>query len=97
MATHACAQSPAQPTGQAAATSLTAAGSAPRSPPVTAPPTATTSVTANVTAHVGAPRPASGRTTVTAAGSVIILVDGIVANASIAQIHPPAPGFVYER
>ena len=35
--------------------------------------------------------------TVTAAGSVIILTDGIVANARIAHIQPPAPGFVYER
>lgn len=34
---------------------------------------------------------------VTAAGSVIILADGIVANATMAQILPPAPGFVYER
>jgi hypothetical protein len=34
---------------------------------------------------------------VTAAGSVIILSDGIVANAAMAQIQPPAPGFVYER
>ena len=35
--------------------------------------------------------------TISAAGSVILLSDGIVANASIAQIQPPAPGFVYER
>jgi len=34
---------------------------------------------------------------VNAAGSVIILADGIVANATMAQILPPAPGFVYER
>lgn len=34
---------------------------------------------------------------VTAAGSVIVLADGIVANARIAQVLPPAPGFVYER
>jgi len=36
-------------------------------------------------------------TTVTAAGSVIILADGIVANAAMAQIEPPAEGFVYEQ
>jgi hypothetical protein len=35
--------------------------------------------------------------TVTAAGSVIVLADGIVANAILAQIQPPADGFVYER
>lgn len=34
--------------------------------------------------------------TITAAGSVIVLADGIVANAASAQILPPAPGFVYE-
>lgn len=36
-------------------------------------------------------------TTVQAAGSVIVLADGIVANATMAQIAPPAPGFEYER
>lgn len=36
-------------------------------------------------------------TRVTAAGSVLILADGIVANARTAQVLPPAPGFVYER
>ncbi len=35
--------------------------------------------------------------TVTAAGSVIVLADGIVANAILAQVQPPADGFVYER
>jgi hypothetical protein len=35
--------------------------------------------------------------TIAAAGSLIVLRDGIVANASLAQILPPAPGFVYER
>jgi hypothetical protein len=28
---------------------------------------------------------------------VIVLADGIVANATITQIHAPAPWFVYER
>jgi arginine/ornithine N-succinyltransferase beta subunit len=36
-------------------------------------------------------------TMVTAAGSVLILSDGIVAGAVMAQIQAPAPGFVYER
>lgn len=36
-------------------------------------------------------------TVVQAAGSVIVLADGIVANAAVAQIQPPAEGFVYER
>lgn len=35
--------------------------------------------------------------TFTAAGSVIVLADGIVANATMAQIQPPADGFAYER
>jgi hypothetical protein len=35
--------------------------------------------------------------TITAAGSVLVLADGIVANAVAAQIQPPAQGFVYER
>lgn len=34
---------------------------------------------------------------ITAAGSVILLADGTVARAQMAQIVPPAPGFVYER
>jgi predicted lipid-binding transport protein (Tim44 family) len=49
-----------------------------------------------LTAAANAANPASV-TTVTAAGSVIVLSDGIVANATMAQIQPPAPGFVYER
>lgn len=36
-------------------------------------------------------------TTVHAAGSVLLLADGIVADAHIAPLAPPAPGFVYER
>jgi hypothetical protein len=35
--------------------------------------------------------------TIAAAGSLIVLRDGVVANANLAQIQPPAPGFVYER
>lgn len=41
--------------------------------------------------------PASASTSFTAAGSVIVLADGIVANAAMAQIQPPADGFAYER
>jgi hypothetical protein len=33
---------------------------------------------------------------VTAAGSLLILAEGIVANARFAQVQPPAPGFVYD-
>ena len=40
---------------------------------------------------------AAAAATITAAGSVIILADGIVANAAMAQIQVPADGFVYER
>ncbi len=36
-------------------------------------------------------------TSIAAAGSVIVLADGIVANATVAQIQAPADGFVYER
>ena len=36
-------------------------------------------------------------TTVHAAGSVLLLADGIVADAHIAPLPAPAPGFVYER
>jgi hypothetical protein len=44
-----------------------------------------------------APAAARDLQRVTAAGSVIVLADGIVANARMAQVQPPAPGFVYER
>ncbi len=42
-------------------------------------------------------KPTVAMATITAAGSVIVLADGIVANAALAQIQPPAAGFVYER
>ncbi len=48
-------------------------------------------------AAIGKTSAPASATKVTAAGSVIMLADGIVANARIAQIQPPAPGFVYER
>lgn len=48
-------------------------------------------------ASVKAAKPVVAMTTITAAGSVIVLADGIVANAALAQIQPPANGFVYER
>ena len=50
--------------------------------------------TAAANVETAKPLPA---TTTTAAGSVIVLADGIVANAVVAQIQPPADGFVYER
>jgi hypothetical protein len=34
--------------------------------------------------------------TIAAAGSLIVMVDGVVVNASMAQIQPPGAGFVYE-
>ena len=82
MAPHAIAQSPTQP--HAAAKS--AATKAPAHSPKTQ--TAAISGKAANTAVVA---------TVTAAGSVIVLADGIVAHATLAQIQPPADGFVYER
>lgn len=65
--------------------------------PATAKPASdnTKTQTAAVTAKHGAATTVA--TTVAVAGSVIILADGIVANAAIAQIQPPADGFEYER
>ena len=40
--------------------------------------------------------PVAAGTLATACGSVLVLVDGVVAHARMAQIAPPAPGFVYE-
>ena len=82
MAAHAVAQSPAQPIDASVVTSVKARASAPKA--------------LTTAANVKAPNPASART-VTAAGSVVILADGILTNATFAQIQPPAPGFVYER
>jgi len=82
MAAHAFAESPAQPGAPAATPTVRAPASALK------PLAVATNARATNAASV---------TRVTAAGSVIILADGIVANATIAQIHPPAPGFVYER
>ena len=53
--------------------------------------------TAGVDLKGTAPAAARDLQRVTAAGSVIVLADGIVANARMAQVQPPAPGFVYER
>lgn len=82
MAVTAFAQTSAQPHSTAAATPVKAPASAPKALTVAANAKAATLTSA---------------TTVTAAGSVIILSDGIVANATMAQIQTPAPGFVYER
>jgi len=82
MAMPAFAQTPAQPRSTAATTAVEAPASAPK--------------TLAAAAKVKAAMPTSA-TRVTAAGSVIILSDGIVANATMAHIQPPAPGFVYER
>jgi hypothetical protein len=82
MALPAFAQSAAQPHSTAATT------------PAKAPAGAQRALTA--AANVKATTLASA-VTVSAAGSVIILADGIVANAVMAQIQAPATGFVYER
>ncbi len=79
------------PLAAAATPSQSDTSTAARPQASTAPPTVTLSAAA--ARGVGTP---TLRTT-TAAGSVIILADGIVANASMVQIQPPAPGFVYER
>ena len=82
MAMPVVAQTSAQPRSTAATT------------PVDAPAVAPKKLT--VAANAKAATPTSAMM-ITAAGSVIILSDGIVANATMAQIQPPAPGFVYER
>jgi hypothetical protein len=48
-------------------------------------------------ASVKGAKPSVALATITAAGSVIVLADGIVANAALAQMQAPADGFVYER
>ena len=53
--------------------------------------------TQTAAASVKTAKPVAALVTITAAGSVIVLADGIVANAALAQIQPPADGFVYER
>jgi hypothetical protein len=84
------AESPAAPARVAAATTTATAPAAAPTTPSAQPPRPQAANTRGA--------PAASSTTVTAAGSVIvILADGIVANATIAQIRPPAPGFVYER
>lgn len=82
MATHASAQSAAAPSAAATTTAVEPATPA--------------SKTLTVAANAKAVAPSSA-TKATAAGSVIMLADGIVANARVAQIQSPAPGFVYER
>jgi hypothetical protein len=81
VAAQAFAESPAPQAGPAAA-------------PAATPPGAPRLLAAAPNARAASPVPVAR---FTAAGSVIVLADGIVANATIAQIHPPAPGFVYER
>lgn len=78
----------AQPQGHAIATTAPrAAAGAPK---------AVAAVTA-ASADARGPERAAGATRFTAAGSVVVLADGIVANASNAQILPPAPGFAYDH
>ena len=73
----ALAQSSVAPRSEAAITAVKAPASAAKAPQT---------VAANARSA-----PLASTTTVTAAGSVIILSDGIVANATLAQIQPPAP------
>jgi hypothetical protein len=51
----------------------------------------------NLAANGKTSLPTTGARAVLAAGSVLFLADGIVDSAAMAQIHPPAPGFAYER
>lgn len=75
----------------------TVAARAEANPPVTSPAAARPAAAPldlkrSVALHTATPAP-----TVHAAGSVLLLADGIVADARIAPLAPPAPGFVYER
>ncbi|MDT7837177.1 hypothetical protein [Aquabacterium sp. OR-4] len=83
----ALAHSPAQPAG---------AGATATAPKAPANPAAMTAVLPAAATTVAANTRAGARS-FHAAGSVIVLVDGIVANATSAQVHPPAAGFMYER
>ena len=78
----ALAQTSAPPGGAAATASVKAAASVPQALTV-----ATNAKGATL----------ASTTTVTAAGGVVILSDGIVANTAMALVHSPAAGFVYER
>jgi hypothetical protein len=91
LASHAFAQSSAEPADAARMPALKAPASAPSMPVVTA--NAGTKVAVNARSVM----PTAVTSTVLAAGSVLLLADGIVANAALAQIQPPAIGFVYER
>jgi hypothetical protein len=101
LAAAAFAQTPAQPGAMSAATARPAAESGPKPPAAaTVGDTAwfpATQLANNARVGAMAPQVTSARTMVTAAGSVIILADGKVVHATLAQIQPPAPGFVYER
>lgn len=59
--------------------------------------TPATTVALDLKRSVALRRAAPTPVTVHAAGSVLLLADGIVADALIAPLAPPAPGFVYER
>ena len=60
-----------------------------RTPPAALPTT--------LAANTRAAQPVPVTRTVVAAGSVLVLVDGVVASARIAPAAVPAPGYVYER
>jgi hypothetical protein len=87
----ASAKSPAQPDGAATAAAPKAPTSAARA---LVPTEAATTIAAT---HARATTPTPSTRLVTAAGSVLVLVDGVVSQANIARIQPPAPGFMYER
>ncbi len=90
-----CATLAAPAFAQSALPQVSAAATAMPKPAAGAPRAA--AVVAAASADGRAPVRTPGSTSFTAAGSVIILADGIVANATNAQILPPAPGFAYDR
>lgn len=96
LASGAFAQSASQPGDLGATMALKTAASTAKPQNVTAPslPTATTSTT--VAANLKPALSATGIKAVIAAGSVLVLSDGIVHSTALTQIQPPAPGFMYE-
>jgi len=76
---------------------LAAAPTQPHSSQAQPQPTVAAAPTPSSSSTMPRARTGAAVVTITAAGSVIVLADGIVAQARLARIDPPAPGFVYER
>lgn len=91
LANQAHAQAPAQPVPSGVQSALRATDNAPK------PPASTTKLAAVGRVDGLSAVPTPDITRATAAGSVLILVNGVVTRATLAQIQPPGAGFEYER